>query len=283
MFHGFGTQFGLIIPLLTGSTVLFPSHDYKPFEIQKALEATSTPNCNILAGSPTILYDIAQAGGNTGIKQLIFSGSACTPEHLAAFKTAFPAATLICLYGISEAGFIFVDGHVLDHVEVKLSESGELFVRSYGVTKGYLKNPVPVIDAFSWFRTGDICRLGEKDKWEVIGRATDQINRGGVKVNPREVEDLLYQMKEIEEAHVFGVKNPRLGQEVGAWIKLKEGGLIGEEEIKGFCKGRIAHFKVPTCIRITTEFPRTSIGKVKKNVMAEKMQELIGRVEDKDL
>lgn len=258
--------------------MVFPSFGYNSAKIHNCLDTVDEHKsiCTILAGSPTILYDVAQIGGSKNLKKLIYSGSGCTPEQTTTLRSKFPEASVVSLYGISEAGFIFVGGELLDHVEARVTSDGELLVRSYSVTKGYWKDKEKTRESISeagWFATGDICRFVD-EKWEVFGRIKEQINVGGAKVHPREVEDLIYEINGIEEVHVFGVKDTRLGEKVAAWVKLKAGFVVKEEKITDFCKGRIAHFKIPSFIKITRDIPKIGIDKVSKKLMAEMSAEV---------
>lgn len=268
MHHGV-TIASAIMAFLGGHRLLFPCHGYNPKEIQQTLEAYPS---EFLIGSPTILYDIAANGGNQSVSQLIYTGACCNTTHLAAFKQGFPKAQLSSVYGLSETTSIFTNGRVMDHLELKISGEGELFVRGYGVTPGYWRDPESTrkaIDEFGWFRTGDLCKIGEGGVGcQILGRCKEVINRGGDKIRPKEIEDIIYLMPGVKEAVVFGLSNPRLGEEIAVWVIPKKGFCLNENDVREFCLEKLAHFKVPKVIHFTTSIPKTSLGKPKKVEMA---------------
>jgi len=157
---------------------------------------------------------------------------------------------------------------------------GELKTRGYCVMPEYWDDPertAKAIDKARWIASGDIATLDEEGYFQIVGRIKDMLIRGGENIYPREIEEFLYGHPKIEEAEVIGVPDPKYGEEVCAWIKLREGETATEEEILEFCKGRIAHFKVPRYIRFVDKFPMTVTGKVQKYVMREIMaKELTG-------
>ena len=150
---------------------------------------------------------------------------------------------------------------------VECGVQGEICARGYMLMKGYDGEPeatARVIDADGWFRTGDLGVMREDGYFKVTGRAKDMIIRGGENVYPREIEEFLYTNPKVAEVHVTGLPDERLGEVVLAWIKLKAGQTATAEEIKSFCKGQIAHFKIPEYIRFVDSFPTTLSGKIQK-------------------
>jgi fatty-acyl-CoA synthase len=161
---------------------------------------------------------------------------------------------------------------------------GELLTRGYCVMPGYWGDPKKTaenIDQARWIRSGDIATLDEEGYCKIVGRLKDMLIRGGENIFPREIEEFLFTNPKIEDAQVIGVPDPKYGEEVCAWIKLRPGKTASAEEIREYCKGEIAHFKIPRYIKFVEEFPMTVTGKVQKFVMREKMVEELGLDEAK--
>ena len=184
-------------------------------------------------------------------------------------------------------------GRVLPHTEVKIvdeqgrivppGEPGELCTRGYGVMHSYWDDPehtAEAVDAAGWMHSGDIATLDAEGYCNIVGRLKDMIIRGGENLFPREIEEYLYQNPKIEAVEVFGVPDAKYGEAVCAWIKLHEGEQADEEEIRAFCRERIAHYKIPRYIRFVEAFPLTVTGKVQKFKMREVMVEALGAVEE---
>jgi fatty-acyl-CoA synthase len=180
-------------------------------------------------------------------------------------------------------------GRVLPHTEVKIVDDqgrvvpagtpGELLTRGYCVMPGYWEDPektAEAVDAARWIRSGDIATLDAEGYCNIVGRLKDMLIRGGENIFPREIEEFLYTHPKIEEVQVIGVPDPKYGEEVCAWIKLHAGEGLSAEEVRGFCKGHIAHFKIPRYIKFVEAFPMTVTGKIQKYVMREQMAEELG-------
>jgi fatty-acyl-CoA synthase len=174
-------------------------------------------------------------------------------------------------------------GRVHPHVEVKIvdpatnavverGEPGELLTRGYSVMLGYWNDEertAEAIDAAGWMHTGDLATMDPEGYVNIVGRSKDMVIRGGENVYPREVEEFLYTHDAVVDVAVFGVPDDRFGEELCAWIQVKEGRSVTEEEIREFCKGRIAHYKVPRYVSVVESFPMTVTGKVQKFKMRE--------------
>ena len=172
-------------------------------------------------------------------------------------------------------------GTVHPHVEVKIinaetgktcpvNEMGELCTRGYSVMIGYWENDAATasaIDDAGWMHTGDIAIMDNEGYVNIVGRIKDMIVRGGENVYPREIEEYLMNHDCIEDVQVTGVPDPKFGEEIIAWVSLKSGAKMNEDDIKAFCKGKIAHYKVPRYIKFTDEFPMTVTGKIQKYKM----------------
>ncbi|SVE21009.1 uncharacterized protein METZ01_LOCUS473863, partial [marine metagenome] len=163
-------------------------------------------------------------------------------------------------------------------------ETGEILTRGYNVMLGYWgdeEKTAEAIDAAGWMHTGDLGTMDEYGYGNVVGRIKDMVIRGGENVYPREIEEYLHRHEAIQDVQVIGVPDERFGEELCAWIVLYEGQSANEQEIKEFCRGQIAHYKVPRYIKFVSEFPMTVTGKVQKFVMREQMIEELNLVEAK--
>ncbi|MDH3743212.1 MAG: AMP-binding protein, partial [Hyphomicrobiales bacterium] len=156
--------------------------------------------------------------------------------------------------------------------------TGELLTRGYSVMQGYWDDPersAESIDTAGWMHTGDLATIDAQGYCNIVGRVKDMVIRGGENVYPREIEEYLYRHPKIQDVQVFGVPDPKYGEELCAWIVLSGEQVATQEEIREFCQGQIAHFKIPRYIRFVTEYPMTVTGKIQKFVMRELMtQEL---------
>jgi fatty-acyl-CoA synthase len=177
----------------------------------------------------------------------------------------------------------------LPHIQVKIVDGegrvvprgaqGELCTRGYSVMKGYWddgQKTREVLDDAGWMHTGDLATIDAEGYCNITGRLKDLVIRGGENVSPREVEDFLYRHPKVQGVQVFGVPDPKYGEEVCAWIQLRPGASATEEEMRDFCRGQIAHQKVPRYVRFVTEFPMTVTGKAQKFVMRERMMQELG-------
>jgi fatty-acyl-CoA synthase len=180
-------------------------------------------------------------------------------------------------------------GRVHPHVEVKIineqgetvarGEKGEFCTRGYSVMSGYWDDDErtgEAIDAEGWMHTGDLAILDDEGYCNIVGRVKDMVIRGGENVYPREIEEFIYTNDKVQDVSVFGVPDDKYGEEICAWIKLKSDLQADEEEIKNFCKGQIAHYKVPRYIKFVEDFPMTVTGKIQKFAMRDLMIDELG-------
>jgi fatty-acyl-CoA synthase len=162
---------------------------------------------------------------------------------------------------------------------VPVGEQGELCVRGFAVMKGYDNNPegtAAAIDAEGWLHSGDLAMMREDGYFRITGRAKDMVSRGGEKVYPLEVEQFLREHPAVSDVYVFGIPDERLGERVAAWVRLRAGCSATKDEIRGFCRGQIAYFKIPEHIRFVDEFPMTANGKVQKYLMRQHEVKALG-------
>jgi fatty-acyl-CoA synthase len=181
-------------------------------------------------------------------------------------------------------------GRVHPHVEVKVvapeggatvarGETGELCTRGYSVMTGYWDDPertAEAIDADGWMHTGDLAVMDDEGYLNIVGRIKDMVIRGGENVYPREIEEFLYGHPDIVDVQVIGVPDTRYGEELMAWVQVREGATLTQEDVAAYCKGRIAHYKVPRYVHVTDGFPMTITGKIQKYLMREQAIELLG-------
>jgi fatty-acyl-CoA synthase len=173
-------------------------------------------------------------------------------------------------------------GRVMPHLEVKIVDeadrvtpigvAGQVCTRGYSVMSGYWGDPErtgEVLDADGWMHTGDLGVLDEAGYCRIVGRTKDLVIRGGENISPREVEEFLYRHPAVRDVQVFGVPDAKFGEELCAWIVLRPGVAVETEDIRTFCKGQIAHFKVPRYVKFVDSYPTTTSGKVQKFVMRE--------------
>jgi fatty-acyl-CoA synthase len=176
------------------------------------------------------------------------------------------------------------------HVEIKIAdplsgrvvprgEPGELLTRGYSVMLGYWDDPertAEAIDPARWMHTGDLATMDDEGYVNIVGRSKDMIIRGGENVYPREIEEFLYTHTDVADVAVIGVPDEKYGEEIMAWVQLREGSALSGDELREFCRGKIAHFKVPRYVEIVDEFPMTITGKVQKFKMREAAIEKLG-------
>jgi fatty-acyl-CoA synthase len=180
-------------------------------------------------------------------------------------------------------------GRVQPHLEVKIVDedgavtprgvAGELCTRGYSVMRGYWDDAArtaEALDAEGWMHTGDLATIDADGYANVVGRIKDMVIRGGENIYPREVEEFLYTHPKVADVAVVGVPDARFGEELCAWVRLAPGERASEEEIRAFCRGQIAHYKVPRYVRFVDEFPMTVTGKVQKFLIRERMMAELG-------
>ena len=305
-YHCFGCVLGNLACVTHGSTMVIPSEYFEPL---KTLEAIQQERCTALHGVPTMF--IAQLGQDrfsefdlSTLRTGMMAGSPCPIEVMRQVVDQMGVSEITIAYGQTEASPVITltrtedtlerrvstVGTALPNVEVKLvdpetgedipvGEQGELLTRSFMVMKGYYNLPeasAAAIDKDGWLHTGDLATVDVEGYYRITGRLKDMIIRGGENVYPREIEEFLYTHPKIADVQVIGVPDERFVEEVMAWVMLKPGETADEEEIREFCKGKIAHYKIPRYIKMVSEFPMTVTGKVQKFRMREMAIEELG-------
>jgi fatty-acyl-CoA synthase len=226
----------------------------------------------------------------------VMAGAPCPIEIMKRVANEMHCPQMTIMYGQTETSPVITMSNAADNFELRVTtvgcacantevkivsdsgatvpvgEQGELCARGYLVMKGYDQDPeatAKAIDPEGWLRTGDLASMRPDGYFRITGRAKDLIIRGGENIYPRELEEFLYTHPKIADAQVIGVPDAKLGEAVGAWIKLKAGETATEDEIREFCRGKIAHFKIPQYIRFVDQFPMTVTGKIQKYKMRE--------------
>ena len=310
LYHCFGMSMGTMGCVSKGATMVFPGEG---FDAGATLKAVAQERCTGLYGVPTMFVAMLDhADFSTldlsSLRTGIMAGSPCPIEVMKKVVSLMHMAQVTIAYGMTETSPVSFQSSVDDplekrvstvgrihpHVEVKavgadgatvaVGEPGELCTRGYSVMKGYwddAEKTREAIDADGWMHTGDLATIDDEGYCNIVGRVKDMVIRGGENVYPREVEEFLYRHPKIKEVQVFGVPDDKYGEELCAWIVLKPGQIATAEEIKAFCAGQIAHYKVPRYIRFRTELPMTVTGKPQKFLMREAMVEELGLVTQK--
>jgi len=298
LYHCFGMVMGNLGCLTHGATMVYPAEAFDPLA---TLQTISEERCTALYGVPTMF--IAQldhpAFSTFDLKSLrtgIMAGSPCPIEVMKRVQSQMNMSEVTIAYGMTETSPVSTQcatddpverrvstvGQVLPHIEIKIvdtegkavprGETGEFCTRGYSVMMGYWNDAdktAEAIDAGGWMHTGDLATMDAEGYVNIVGRLKDMVIRGGENVYPREIEEFLYRHPKVQDVQVIGVPDPRYGEEICAWIKLREGQSATPEEIREFCKGQIAHYKIPRYIEFVAEFPMTITGKIQKFVMRE--------------
>lgn len=298
-YHCFGMVIGNLCCTAHGSTMVIPNDSFDP---KLTLEVVEKEKCTSLYGVPTMFiatlheldlknYDLSSL--RTGV----MAGAVCPPEVMKRVENQMNMKEVTICYGMTETSPVSTQtkigtpfekqihsvGTTHDHLEIKIinpetgkivnrGENGELCTRGYSVMLKYWDNPEAthqVLDSARWMHTGDLAMMDEEGYIHISGRIKDLIIRGGENISPKEIEDFLYQYPNVLDAQVIGVPSEKFGEEVMAWIKVREGFSLTEEELVNFCKGQIAHYKVPKYWKFVQEFPMTISGKVRKVEMRE--------------
>jgi fatty-acyl-CoA synthase len=288
-----------------GAAMVFPGEAFEPGAVLKAI---TDERCTALYGVPTMFIGELNHPGfdNFDLSSLrtgAMAGSPCPVEVMRRVINEMHMHEVTIAYGMTETSPVSFQslsddtlerrvssvGCVHPFVEVKIvdeqgrvvarGERGEILTRGYSVMVGYWDDEEKTreaIDAAGWMHTGDLGVLDDEGYCNIVGRLKDMIIRGGENVYPREIEEFLYGHPDIRDVQVFGVPDPKLGEEICAWIVPKDGKEISEKDIREYCKGQIAHYKIPRYVRSVTEFPMTVTGKVQKFAMRDAMAGELG-------
>jgi len=310
LYHCFGMVMGNLGCLTHGATMVYPAEAFEPLAV---LETVAQEKCTGLYGVPTMFIaaldhprfaDFDLSSLRTGI----MAGSPCPIEVMKRVIGKMNMAEVTIAYGMTETSPVSFQsgtddpidrrvstvGRVQPHLEVKIvdnegrivprGQSGELCTRGYSVMLGYWDDEAKTkeaIDAGGWMHTGDLAVIDDEGFCNIVGRIKDMVIRGGENIYPREIEEFLYAHPKVLDVQVVGIPDQRFGEELCAWIILREGERLSEDEVREYCKGQIAHYKIPRYIRFVDSFPMTVSGKIQKFLIRQRMKEELGLDEAK--
>ena len=306
LYHCFGMVMGNLACLTHIATMVYPSEAFDALEVLRTIEEE---RCTHLYGVPTMFISILgheqfRAFDLGSLRGGIMAGAPCPVEVMKAVISEMNMQEVTIAYGMTETSPVsfqtrLVDsvtervetvGRVMPHTEVKIVDesgrivprgvSGELCTRGYSVMLGYWQDEArtsEVLDSAGWMHSGDLASIDAEGYCRINGRIKDLVIRGGENISPREVEEYLYRHPGIRDVQVTGVPDAKFGEELCAWIILRPDTKASDEDIRAFCRGNIAHFKIPRYIRFVDRFPTTATGKVQKFLLREQMtRELSG-------
>ncbi len=308
-FHCFGCVLGTLTCVVSGATMV----PVVAFKAQKVLETIEKERCTAIHGVPTMfiaeLEEMEKKHYDTSsLRTGIMAGAPCPIEVMKAVVNKMGAREICITYGQTEASpgitmtrtsdpidlRVSTVGKALPNVEVKIVDpatgetvapgvQGELCTRGYHVMKGYYNMPeatASAIDSEGWLHTGDLAVMDENGYCKITGRLKDMIIRGGENIYPREIEEFLYTNPKVKDVQVVGVPSAKYGEEVCAFIQLKEGVTATEEEIKEYCRDKISRFKIPAFVLFVDGYPTTASGKIQKYKLREQATKVLGREKD---
>ena len=296
-YHCFGMVIGNLAALTHAACVVIPGPAFEP---AATLRAVAQEHCTSLYGVPTMfIAELAEGVSSydlTSLRTGVMAGSPCPVAVMEQVIADMGMREVGICYGMTETSPVSTQtradddldrrtstvGRVHPHVEVKVvgpdgevveeGVTGELCTRGYSVMLGYWEEPdrtAEAIDADGWMHTGDLATMDQDGYLRIVGRIKDLVIRGGENVYPREVEEYLFTHPDVSDVQVVGVPDPKYGEELLAAVRLRAGAEVTEEQLREFCRGRIAHYKVPRYVRFVDEFPMTVTGKVQKFKMRE--------------
>ncbi len=310
LYHCFGMVMSNLACVLHGATIVYPSAGFDPLAV---LRAVQDERCTALHGVPTMFIaelqhpQFPQFDLST-LRAGIMAGSPCPVEVMRRVVDRMHMREVTIAYGMTETSPVSFQssphdslerrvstvGRIQPHMEAKVIDTdgrtvprgvaGELCSRGYAVMIGYWDDPArtaEAIDAEGWMHTGDLAVIDEEGYCNIVGRSKDMIIRGGENVYPREIEEYLFRHPKVEDVAVVGVPDERYGEAVCAWIRLRSGESATEDDIREFCRGQIAHYKVPAMVCFVDAFPTTITGKVQKYLIRKTMIEKLGLSEQR--
>lgn len=300
LYHCFGMVMGNLASITHGAAMVYPSEGFDPEAVLRAVEAE---RCTSLYGVPTMFIavlahprfdDFDVSSLRTGC----MAGAICPEPLMRQVVERLNMRDVTIAYGMTETSPVSFQtapddpferrvgsiGRVQPHLECKIvdvngnvvpsGEPGELCTRGYSVMIGYWDEPertADSIDEDGWMHSGDLATIDAEGYGNIVGRLKDMVIRGGENIYPREVEDYLYRHPAVEDVAVVGIPDERMGEELCAWVRLKPGTQASADDMREFCRGQIAHYKVPRYVRIVDDFPTTVTGKVQKYLIREAM------------
>ncbi len=310
LYHCFGMVMGNLGCLTHGATMVYPAEAFEPLAV---LSALAEEKCTAVYAVPTMfiaMLDHPRFGefDVSALRTGIMAGSPCPIEVMKRVIERMNLRQVTIAYGMTETSPVSFQsatddplerrvstvGRIQPHCEVKIVDaegrivprgvSGELCTRGYSVMIGYWgeeQKTIDAIDASGWMHTGDLATIDDEGYCNIVGRIKDMVIRGGENIYPREIEEFLYSHPKIVDVQVVGVPDPKYGEELCAWIIPREEAALTEDEVRAFCQGQIAHYKIPRHIRFVDAFPMTVTGKIQKFLIREQMKQDLGLDESK--
>jgi fatty-acyl-CoA synthase len=310
LYHCFGMVLGVLAAITHGAASVLPGEGFDPLAV---LAAVASERCTVLHGVPTMFIAELEHPrfGDFDLGSLrsgIMAGSPCPIAVMRRVVGEMHMPEVTICYGMTETSPVSFQsqcddplerrvstvGRIHPHVQAKIVDAGgrvtprgvpgELWTRGYSVMRGYWNEPErtrEAIDAGGWMHSGDLAVLDEQGYCNIVGRVKDMIIRGGENISPREIEEFLYRHPAVLDVAVVGVPDHKYGEAVCACIRLRTGATATEEEIRDFCRGQIAHYKVPKYVRFVDGFPLTVTGKVQKYLIRERLRTELGLSEEK--
>jgi fatty-acyl-CoA synthase len=298
-YHCFGCVLGNLAAVTHGAAIVIPSES---FDAEATLRAIETHRCTAIYGVPTMFIALLdhpsfETSRLDSLRTGIMAGAPCPIAVMKQVIDRMHVPEVTICYGMTETSPVSFQSAVDDPIDVRVSTigrihphleckivdpetgaivprgtPGELCTRGYSVMLGYWENAEATrssIDDARWMHTGDLAIMRDDGYVNICGRLKDMIIRGGENIYPREIEEFLYAHPKISDVQVIGVPDPKYGEEVCAWVRLREGEHATEEELREYCHGQIASYKIPRYVRFTTDFPTTVTGKIQKFKMRE--------------
>ena len=311
LYHCFGMVLGNLACLTHGSCIVYPNDGFDPITV---LETVQAEKCTGLHGVPTMF--IAELDhprfaefDMSSLRTGIMAGSPCPTEVMKRVVDQMHLREITIAYGMTETSPVSCQsstdtpqdkrvstvGTVQPHIEIKIVDpetgatvprgtAGEFCTRGYCVMHGYWEDEArthEAIDPEQWMHTGDMATMDDEGYVNIVGRIKDMVIRGGENIYPREIEEFLYRHPKVQDVQVVGLPDKKYGEELCAWIIIKPGQNATEDEVRDFCKGQIAHYKIPKYIRFVTGFPMTVTGKIQKFVIRDAMKQQLGLADEK--
>jgi fatty-acyl-CoA synthase len=305
LYHCFGMVMSNLACVVHGATIVYASAGFDPLAVLRTIQAE---RCTAVHGVPTMFIAELQHPqfaefDLSSLRAGIMAGSPCPIEVMRRVVDRMHMSEVTIAYGMTETSPVSFQsspqdsldrrvttvGRIQPHMEAKVIDAegrtvargtpGELCTRGYAVMIGYWDDPertAEAIDRDGWMHTGDLGTIDEAGYCNIVGRSKDMIIRGGENVYPREIEEFLFRHPKIADVTVVGLPDEKYGEEVCAWVRLRDGESAGEEEIRDFCRGQIAHYKVPRYVCFVDAFPTTVTGKIQKYMIREQMIARLG-------
>jgi fatty-acyl-CoA synthase len=310
LYHCFGMVLGNLACITHGSAMVYPGEGFDPLAVLQTVEAE---RCTGLYGVPTMF--IAELGHAdfkrfdlSTLRTGIMAGSPCPIEVMKRVVNEMHMNEVTICYGMTETSPVSFQtspddplekrvgsvGRIHPHVEVKIidadgrivapGQTGELCTRGYSVMRGYwndAEKTAEAIDQGRWMHTGDLATIDDEGYCNIVGRIKDMVIRGGENIYPREIEEFLYKHPKVQDVQVIGVPDAKYGEELCAWIKLKANVTCSDADIREYCQGQIAHYKIPRYVKFVDAFPMTVTGKIQKYLMREQASRELSLKEEK--